>query len=482
MSRRITIAMVLMVLGTLLVSGAVSLGLAARSTTIETQKELVREAQGLATSVPQEAATISKTDPARALRTVLAALRASLRLDGSAVLGVTTNASGPVLFNPTPPVALNPPLPSGLTVADLDPAALLRGQTVSGHKSGGLVYAAVPYQASLLIRNTPRDVTQVVILTRRPPSALKSAGPWFLLSAMVILVVAALVARSLGRRFVRPIQAAQEVTSRIAAGDLEARVPNPPGADPELAALASSINAMAEGLAQARGAERVFLQSVSHDLRTPLTSIRGFAEAIEDGATSDAVTAAGVIATEARRLERLVADLLSLATLDARRFTLQLQPIDLTGAVAEAAAGFGPKAAELGLSVAVDGSTSVTAFADRDRLGQVAANLMENALRFATHDVHVGVGLRGTEAAMWVQDDGPGISPDDLARVFERLYVSRPPHGRAIGTGLGLAIVAELVAAMGGRVWAESPVGPGGGTRMVVALPGARASLPTGNR
>ena len=157
-----------------------------------------------------------------------------------------------------------------------------------------------------------------------------------------------LVAYRLGRRFVRPIQAAEEVTSRIAAGDLEARVPSPRSADPELAALAVSINSMAARLAEAKGAEQQFLQSVSHDLRTPLTSIRGFAEAIEDGATANAVAAAGVIAAEARRLERLVGDLLDLATLQARRFALQIQPVDLEAATTSTAASFARAASELG--------------------------------------------------------------------------------------------------------------------------------------
>jgi two-component system sensor histidine kinase BaeS len=295
---------------------------------------------------------------------------------------------------------------------------------------------------------------------------------------VVILVVAALVARAMGRRFVRPIRAAQQVTGQIAAGDLGARVPEGPDTDPELAGLANSINAMAASLAQAKGVERQFFQSVSHDLRTPLTSIRGFAEAIEDGATEDVTAAAGVIASEARRLERLVADLLGLATLEAKRFTLQIQPLDLTTAAADAAAGFIPSASELGLALYVDSSGPIGVNADPDRLAQVAANLIENALKYASHEVHVGAVQQGATAALWVADDGPGIAPADLDRVFERLYVSRPQSGRSIGTGLGLAIVAELVSAMGGQVRAESPIIAGGGTRMVVSFPSAALVAP----
>ncbi|MDA8045502.1 MAG: HAMP domain-containing sensor histidine kinase [Actinomycetota bacterium] len=484
MRRRITVAMVVMVLVTLVLSGLVSLFLAQQSLLTSTRRELLHEATGLAAAVPQEARTNSATDkdPAATLRTLLAALRPSLRLDGSAVIGVLP---GGQLVNLTP-FNRHPALPAGLPAAALPGRRLYQLQPVTG-RTGGLVFAAVPYQASIRIAGRDRSVVQVVVLTRRPPTSLQTAGPWFGLSALAILIVSGVVAWRLGRRFTAPVRAAEVVASRVAAGDLDARVPEPAGTDPELAALAAAINSMTEGLSRAQAAERHFLQSVSHDLRTPLTSIRGFAEAIEDGATADAVAAAGVIASEARRLERLVGDLLALATLEARRFTLQPQVVDLVAQTAEAAAGFGPSAADLGLQV-----TCVTAppgrrlyaTADPDRLAQILANLIENALRYARAGVWVGAapgpdgGPTGTGPLVWVSDDGPGITAFDLPRVFDRLYgARRQPDGsrpgRPIGSGLGLTIVAELVTAMGGRVWAESPLTGEGGTRMVVELPPA---------
>lgn len=472
--------MVVMVVATLVLSGLVSLALAQKSTGVQTRRELVREAHGLATTFQQEAFSANSIDPARALRTLLLALRAPLRLDGSAVLGLRP-ATGS-LFEPATPRQATA-LPPGLTSADLEPASLASGRTVSG-ETGGLVYAAVPFRTAIQIAGVPRQVTLLIVLTRRPPSALGTAAPWFALSALGILVVAAFVADRLGRRFVAPVRAAQEVTSRIAAGDLGARVPAPPGTDPELAALAESVNAMASSLAQAKGAERQFLQSVSHELRTPLTSIRGFAEAIEDGATADAAAAAKVITSEANRLERLVADLLGLATLEARRFTLQMQPLELGGAVAGAAGAFSPACSELGVRLEVDTSAGpVWADADSDRLAQVTANLVENALRYATAQVRVAVAQEAGRPELQVSDDGPGIAAEDLPRVFDRLFVARPGPDRPSpanlgGSGLGLAIVAELVSAMGGEVRAESPTGPRGGTRMVVVLRSSSASVP----
>ena len=477
MRRRLTVAMVLMVLVTLVLSGLFSLAFAVHSIDVQTQREITREAQGLAASVQQEADTVNRTDPARALRNVLLALRAPLRLDGSTVVAVRADGR---LFDPTTP-RVPPALPAGLTAADLKTGHLLRLQTVSG-RAGGVAFAAAPYRARIQLLGAPRQVVQVVVLTRRPPGALASAGPWFALSSLIILAAAALVAARLGGRFVRPIRAAQEVTSRIAGGDLDARVPRPPDTDPELAGLVDSVNSMAAGLGRAKEAERHFLRSVSHDLRTPLTSIRGFAEAIEDGATADAAAAAGVIASEARRLERLVADLLALATLEARRFTLQMAPLDVGSSLEEAAAGFAPAAADLGLVLTVDPpGGDCTAVADPDRLGQVAANLVENALRYATSTVRVGAASDGGgRVELWVSDDGPGIPAEMLPRVFDRLVAARagparPDPARPMGSGLGLTIVAELVRAMGGSVRAESPLRPGGGTRMVVTLPAASA-------
>jgi signal transduction histidine kinase len=473
MRRRLTLAMVVMVLATLALSGVVSLYLAQRTTVNQTRHELVQEASGLAASVQQQAS--GSTDPAVTLRNLLRALKATLRLDGDTVLAV--RADGRLIG--VAPVTTDPPLPSGLTPGLLRPAALYQLETVSG-RTGGIgnatVFAAVPYRASLEVGRNARQVVQVVILTRRPPSTLVAAGPWFALSSLIILALAGLVAWRLGQRFTAPIHAAQEVAGRIAAGDLAARVPDPPGTDPELAALAASINAMSEGLARAKAAERHFLQSVSHDLRTPLTSIRGFAEAIEDGATADAVAAAGVIASEARRLERLVGDLLALATLEARRFTLQPEVVDVSAVVREAAAGFIPSATEIGLTLVVEAGPPRHAHADRDRLGQVVANLIENALRYAGTGIWVGTASGPDGPEIWISDDGPGIAPADLPKVFERLYAARrqpdgAQPGRPIGSGLGLTIVSELVGAMGGSVRAESPLSESGGTRMVVGLP-----------
>jgi two-component system sensor histidine kinase BaeS len=235
---------------------------------------------------------------------------------------------------------------------------------------------------------------------------------------------------------------------------------------------------MAASLARAQGTQRQFLMSVSHDLRTPLTSIRGFAEALSDGATTDVTYAAGVIGSSARRLERLVTDLLELAKLESGAFSLHSVTLDLSDVVSQAAQALEPAAAGLSLSIELETEGEALCVADPDRVGQVVANLVENALKFATSRVTVGTRRSGDGwLEAFVEDDGPGIPWADLERVFERLYQSRLSAGRELGSGLGLAIVDELVKAMGGRARAESPTGPNGGTRVVVVLPAA-ATVP----
>lgn len=340
--------------------------------------------------------------------------------------------------------------PDGVSLADLDVAALRTGRAVGGTRDG------------------------------RHYAAGRSAG-YLVLATALAIAFAAVIGDQLGRRLIAPLLATGNATRRIAAGDLGARVPVAPGEAPELVQLAEDVNQMAAALAVAKDQERRFLMSVSHELRTPMTSVRGFAEAIADGTAPDPHRAAAVIATEAKRLERLVADLLQLATLNARAFSLSPRSVDLLEVVADTAAGLEPLAARHGLRLEgaepADGAAPVMVMADPDRLAQVVANLVENAIGFAGTAVRIGVGSDGPSRGwVTVTDDGPGIAPADLPHVFDPLWRSPSRTStRQVGTGLGLAIVAELVVAMGGTVVAEAI--SGGGTRVTVSL-GSGVSRP----
>jgi signal transduction histidine kinase len=184
-----------------------------------------------------------------------------------------------------------------------------------------------------------------------------------------------------------------------------------------------------------------------------------------------------IIGSEARRLERLVQDLLDLARLQARQFSLHTQRVDCSAVARSVAEGFQPEAAGAGVDLVAVPGGALWADADPDRVGQVMANLVENALKFATGRVEIGTQRQEGWIAVWVSDDGPGISADDLHHIFERHYRSDRVPGRKLGVGLGLAIVSELAGAMGGAVDAQSPLDHGRGARMVLWL---RSAPPPG--
>lgn len=358
-------------------------------------------------------------------------------------------------------------LPPGFAASDLRPEELLAGNDVSG-RHGNTVFLAIPARQiggrRLVVIATDQVETKV----------LSRATPLLLLAGIVVLLLAAGVAAWLARRLTRPIREIERAAGQLAAGDLAGRADVPPGTDADLAALGRTLNTMAAQIEESRGSQRAFLLSISHDLRTPLTSIRGYAEALADGTLDDAdldarKRAATVIGGEARRLERLVRDLLDLSRLDSREFSLSPRSCDASEVVRDAALAFAQQAQELGLDLHVLPGPSVPARVDSDRLGQIVANLVENALKYANSIVEVSIELHDRQLVVIVTDDGPGIAADDLTKVFTRLYTARATPGREVGTGLGLAIVQELASTMGGEAAVETPAT--GGARIVVSLP-----------
>lgn len=443
MTRRIVIAIVATTIAALVLAGGLTLAIVGGTARRETEADLLRQAKEIATAVDR------RTTPADAVFTRV--LRQALKLDDLAFVGI--NAQGRTAE----------PLPGSLTLADLQVGRLLEGEAISGHK-GPLAFAAAP--AGRVNANTG-----IVVVTRRTDLGLGRAWRWFVLSSLVTIAIGGIVAATLGRRLARPVREARAATHRIAQGELSTRLDEPkPKADDELADLTRSINAMAAALERSQGLEQQFLLSVSHDLRTPLTSIRGYAEAIADGA-GDPKKAAAIILSESRRLERLVRDLLDLAKLEQRQFSLTPSATDLGEIVTATAEGFEPDAYGAEIRLLLDVSGAAPVWADVDRLAQVIANLVENAIKHARSTVTLRTRADQQWAVLMVDDDGPGIAPEDLAHVFERLYVSRhAPVRKEAGSGLGLAIVRELVGAMGGQVQAQAnPLGSG--ARMVVWLP-----------
>ncbi len=456
MRRRLTVTLIALVVGTVALTSIGSYVLIRRATVSTAQQELGREAQALSNTFSDRAG-LAKISFRRELAIVTSAG------DFASVQFVLLAPNGTISGN----------LGSGLTPAQVDPTALLAGKQVTGHTGSLLAYSAVPTPLRAKTNGTP------VLVVTRPIHGPVNGVHYFAWIGLGAAVAAAFVAAALARRFTRPLVAAVDTTGRIAAGDLDAKVPIRSHEVPEFTRLAESINAMGDNLVRARDQERQFLMSVSHELRTPLTSIRGYSEAVVDGAAEDPVAAATVISAEARRLERLVEDLLDLARLDADRFSFELRDVDAAEEVRQIVGGFQPRAAGLGLSLELAPGSEQPCWvvADSDRLGQIVANLVENAASFAASRVIVGVTGDAARAVVWVEDDGPGIAADRLDRVFDRHVTSDRTGTTRKGSGLGLAIVRELATVMGATVHVESPLVEGAGTRMVVELrPGVPAS------
>jgi two-component system OmpR family sensor kinase len=272
------------------------------------------------------------------------------------------------------------------------------------------------------------------------------------LAALIGAVLAAVVAFLLARAVARPVTRVAAASRRLAEG--ESPEPLPIEGSTELRQLSRAFNELSEELHRAQDAERAFLLSISHELKTPLTAIRGHAEGIADGVVSPE-RAGEVIEREAQRLERLIRDLLDLARLRRRSFDVTPVSVDLSEIASEAIARHSPQARSYGVNLELRVGPPAGAIADPGRTLQALSNLVENAIRCTPKGGTVEI--VASPGRLSVLDDGPGLATDDLERAFERFYLwDRYGADRPVGTGLGLAIVAELATAMGGRVTVES--------------------------
>jgi two-component system sensor histidine kinase BaeS len=273
----------------------------------------------------------------------------------------------------------------------------------------------------------------------------------------------------LSRRITGPVLALSDAADEIAAGNYAVSVPVGPGGD-EISHLSQRFNEMASRLAESEERERQFLMSVSHELRTPLTAIHGHVDAIRDGLVDDPELirqSLDVVAAEAHRLERLVGDVLDLAKLNADRFTVRTEEVDMGRLVEQAYSAFGEEARrrEIEYRLSEEGPPP-TLLTDGDRVLQVITNLLANAFRWTPDGGRVELGLEAANGTVAVQvtDSGPGIAAADRELIF-RPFVSDDAKG---GTGLGLPIARELAVALGGRVELESEVGNGSRFRLVL--------------
>jgi signal transduction histidine kinase len=266
------------------------------------------------------------------------------------------------------------------------------------------------------------------------------------------------------------VLALSQAADRIAGGRYDVDVPRPKGGD-EISHLAERFGEMATRLSEAEELERNFLMSVSHELRTPLTAIRGHVEALREGVVQSAEARAeslDVIAAEADRLERLVGDVLDLAKLDAHRFTVLREEVDMGRLLDQAYASFGEEARRRAIDYRCEIAQRPVITTDGDRVLQIISNLLANAFRWTPDGGRVELALSSEngDVSVAVEDTGPGIGRDEQERIFRPFWT----HDGG-GTGLGLAIAWELAAALGGRI--ELASAPGHGSRFELILPAA---------
>jgi signal transduction histidine kinase len=313
------------------------------------------------------------------------------------------------------------------------------------------------------------EVTLLVALAREAPIVrLRDQGMGLVLLVAGIVGLAALGARLLAAQLARQLEPLATASRSVASGDMKARVPSI--GDPELDQVGSAFNEMAAELEATRDREREFILGVGHDLRTPLTTIGGYAEALESGELSEEELQriGSVLSRQSRQLGRLIDDLSTLARLEQAEFGLRIERVDVGAHVSEVVDGFARRAAELGVDLSVEAGEGIFLETDPDRLGQIAQNLVENALRHTpeTGSVTVAVTADDDGVSITVADSGLGIAPDDLLHVFDRHFMGRQRSVRNEGSGLGLSIVKGLVDRMAGSVEASSR--PGRGTTISV--------------
>lgn len=443
---RIGVVTIVVALASVLIAAAVSYSLIRRAAQDEARAQLAREAELVAGLVNPD------RDVAPRVRQLL--VRSGIRL---------------VLVARNGKIAGRPPLASSDLQGLRSGRAVSRVETIAGHR--------------YYVEGRPRPGGRGVLLVQPARLTSGEARAFLdreLLACLAGLVVAVVAGALLAYRLARPLRQAASGAHRLAAGERDVRIPR--GGPAEVAEVADSLNALAGALEASEGRQRDFLLSVSHELRTPLTAITGFAEALRDGVTPpEQVAATGeVMLAEARRLDRLIGDLLALARLAALDFPIYPAATDLRSVVRDAARVWAARCSASGVRCTLEEPPGpVWLSTDAARVRQIIDGLAENALRVTPAGAVIVIALRPQPwgAAVEVRDGGPGLSDDDLAVAFDRGVLYQRYRGvRQGGSGLGLALVQRLAVRLGGT--AAAAHAPEGGACFAVTLPWPAAAVP----
>ncbi|MGH3132375.1 MAG: sensor histidine kinase [Gaiellaceae bacterium] len=444
-----------------LVFGLVSIALAVRLfqdvTRSESVRELEREAAGLA-DLYAEAALRSSDEGAKAPEFAAATLELAT--------GDELYYVGASLF-PGQRFGLTRLRRSTLGDVALDRDSLVTFEFTPPGEGRRLIAAAQPVQ---LVQGTEPFGWLVVA---KPVTELREQ--WLTLLGRLALALAVGIGLAgvlfwwLSRRLTEPVLALTRATHDVAAGRYDVEIPDTRGSD-EISLLSERFRRMVAQLAEAEQLKRSFLMSVSHELRTPLTAIRGHVEALREGVVTepDQVRhSLDVVATETDRLERLVGDVLDLAKLQAHRFTVRQEEVDLGRVLDHAYGAFAEEARRREIDYRLETSDeSPVIVSDGDRVLQVISNLLSNAFRWTPDGGRIALELGAGNGAVRVDvvDSGPGVAQEERDRIFDP-FISHDVNG----TGLGLPIARELALALGGRIELRSE--PGSGSRFRLVLP-----------
>ena len=332
------------------------------------------------------------------------------------------------------------------------------------------IYAAYPLGRLFDSQNTLSLRTLVLAVPRGQPVAiLLSLVRPFLYAGLIALAVSIIIALLLARSIYRPVQKVTQAAEKIAQGQYgqEIEVIGPK----EVRGLATSFNKMSRQVKQAQERLRHFVADVSHQLKSPLTSIQGFAQAITDGTASDKNTrmkSARIIQDESKKMMRQVDELLELSRMQSGQLSLVKEPVDIEELLKQCREIFTLRAEEKDLRFSLDVPLLPRISGDFDRLEQVFNNLLDNAIKNSPTGGEIQIITRKTTDTVEISviDSGPGIPPEQIPYVFERFYQAM---GVRTGVGLGLAIAREIVLAHGGDIHVTSS--PGEKTEFIIQLP-----------
>lgn len=312
---------------------------------------------------------------------------------------------------------------------------------------------------------------------REPPEEqfLQRVNQAILLGALGAAIIALLLGVFLARSIARPVRELTLATQAVAQGELGRQVEVHTG--DEIGELATSFNQMSQDLARARSLRQQMTADIAHDLRTPLSVIHGYTEALAEGKLVGTPDMYAVMHEEARHLQMLIEDLRTLSLADAGEITLMRQPCEPRAVLERAAGSHAVKAAEKQIRLAVETPEDLPLIdVDPERMAQVLNNLVSNAVRYTPEggEVVLSASTGNSSVLLQVRDNGAGIAPADVPNIFERFYRGDQARNVQEGeSGLGLAIAKSLVEAQGGTIGVASELGQG--TTFTLTLPVAAA-------